>query len=165
MPEGKQIIQDLEVDYHEMFASSPINLLVSEKIRKVVRRLKCHTGQFSGGKSTVHRRHLSRLMDSDDWTIENSILSNTVGVKVIGCWGLVEKQRITVVILGDVYNICTDILLNAYLTLCWLSDLQYMEAWTTACQQEGRISKTEISLYHRKCSYPQAEHHIETKIY
>ena len=27
-----------------------------------------------------------------------------------------EKSRITVVILGDVYNIGTDILLNAYLT-------------------------------------------------
>lgn len=50
MPEGKQIIQNLEVEYHEMFVSSPINLLVSEKIRKIVRRLKCHTGQFSGRK-------------------------------------------------------------------------------------------------------------------
>lgn len=85
MPEGKQIIQNLEVEYHEMFVSSPINLLVSEKIRKVVRRLKCHTGPFSGGNSTVHRRHLSRMMDSYDWTIQNSILSSTVGVNVIGC--------------------------------------------------------------------------------
>lgn len=50
MPEGKQIIQNLEVEYHEMFVSSPINRLVSEKIRKTVRRLKCHTGQFSGRK-------------------------------------------------------------------------------------------------------------------